>query len=380
MTTGLNSFSPPRVIRPFLVPWLLLLLASFTSCDRVEKNILAKTVPTLQADATLPASPTSFPNNLPAASQNPSSSRIVPQSQPFVEVKRLSDFPLYEAHLHGDYGFQQHIQHSPAPASALPRNVQTFACSTFAALGDPHQRILGRNFDWYEHPALILFTHPPGGYASVSMVDLHYLGYNQQVTPLSYTQPLQRAPYFPFDGMNEQGLAVGMMAVPHADGQHHPGAVTLDELELMRLILDYAQDVPSALRLIHAYNVSFGSVPIHYLLADASGSSAVLEYLDGDINIFLNEKPWQTATNFLISQENPVGAASSCWRYNKMYATLEKAGGVHDPISAMDLLQSVSQPGTTPTRWSIVYDLSHQLVRLAVGRDYTTIFRFSLDQ
>jgi hypothetical protein len=180
--------------------------------------------------------------------------------------------------------------------------------------------------------------------------------------------------------MNEYGLAVGMMAVPRADGPHHPGAVTLDELELMRLILDNAQDVPSALRLIQAYNVSFGSVPIHYLLADASGNSAVLEYLDGDIHILLNGKPWQTATNFLISQENPVGADSSCWRYNKMYATLEKASGVLDPISAMDLLQSVSQPGTTPTRWSIVYDLSNHLVRLAVGRDYTTIFRFSLDE
>ena len=34
----------------------------------------------------------------------------------------------------------------------------------------------GRNFDWEFSPALLLFTDPPDGYASVSMVDLTFLG------------------------------------------------------------------------------------------------------------------------------------------------------------------------------------------------------------
>ena len=35
--------------------------------------------------------------------------------------------------------------------------------------------VYGRNFDWQYSPALLLFTNPPDGYASVSMVDIEYL-------------------------------------------------------------------------------------------------------------------------------------------------------------------------------------------------------------
>ena len=45
--------------------------------------------------------------------------------------------------------------------------------------------LLGRNFDWYEHPALILFTDPPDGYASVSMVDISYLGVKGDIEQLT---------------------------------------------------------------------------------------------------------------------------------------------------------------------------------------------------
>ena len=54
-------------------------------------------------------------------------------------------------------------------------------CSLFAALGDPENRLFGRNFDWRYSPALLLFTDRPagGGYASVSMVDIAYLGFGR---------------------------------------------------------------------------------------------------------------------------------------------------------------------------------------------------------
>ncbi len=106
---------------------------------------------------------------------------------------------------------------APSVKVNLPR---TWACSLFAALGSDNQ-VYGRNFDWVDSPALLLFSHPTDGYASVSMVDLAYLDFGDQVDhlvdlPLDRRGPLLDAPALPFDGMNERGLAVGMAAVSAA--------------------------------------------------------------------------------------------------------------------------------------------------------------------
>ena len=60
------------------------------------------------------------------------------------------------------------------------------------------------------NPALVLHTDPPGGTATVSVVDISYLGYDRANlagldTPAG-RRALLRAPLLPFDGMNQHGL------------------------------------------------------------------------------------------------------------------------------------------------------------------------------
>ena len=58
-----------------------------------------------------------------------------------------------------------------------------WACTTYTAHTPQGETLLARNFDWYRHPAMLLFTDPPDGYASASMVDLSYLGFDRPITP-----------------------------------------------------------------------------------------------------------------------------------------------------------------------------------------------------
>ena len=58
-----------------------------------------------------------------------------------------------------------------------------WACTTYTAHTPQGETLLARNFDWYRHPAMLLFTDPPDGYASASMVDLSYLGFDGPITP-----------------------------------------------------------------------------------------------------------------------------------------------------------------------------------------------------
>ena len=105
----------------------------------------------------------------------------------FNSLTKLDDFPLYVMFFYGDYPLPEY-----SSSSALTQNLQekqkyfdssSWACTCFSALTEKGSQILGRNFDWEDHPALLLFTHPPERYASVSMVDISYLGYSKQDDP-----------------------------------------------------------------------------------------------------------------------------------------------------------------------------------------------------
>lgn len=310
--------------------------------------------------------------------------RVVDEYITLASLEKLTDFPLYVMRYQGDYAFSDFLESASTQQSLelplLAPREEPWACTGFAALSPQGDKVFGRNFDWQRHPVLLLFTQPSDGFASVSMVDISYLGYTQHQTDWQKRRDLLEAPFWPFDGMNSAGLAVGMMAVPEADSASDPAKPTLNELQVMRLLLDRAANVTEALDLLAGVNIDFGdAVPLHYFFADSSGKSAVVEFVGGEMRILPNESPWQVSTNFLISEEQPRGANSSCWRYNLAYQALQQAGGSLSDEAAMTLLKDVSQSGDNPTIWSVVYNLSARAIHLAAGGDYAQVYDFTLE-
>ena len=105
----------------------------------------------------------------------------------------------------------------------------------------------------------------------------------------------------------------------------------------------------------------------------------MIEYIDDDPVIIRNEKKWQVATNFLIFEMQSLGAESSCWRYNQLTSILDEKEGRVDTQQAMEMLQSVSQPGNTATRWSVVYDLENLTALVAINGDYKDLYEFTFN-
>lgn len=290
-------------------------------------------------------------------------------------LDQVGDYPLYVMHYYDDYD-PQIIGQGPASTQA-----PAWACSLFAALGDGENRLYGRNFDWDFSPALLLFTDPPDGYASVSMVDIAYFGFDDQAVrtllhlSLGDLRPLLQAPHWPFDGMNEHGLAVGMAAVPQGRVPKDSDKSTIGSLGIIREILDHARNVDEAVALFEAYNIDMeGGPDIHYLVADQSGRSLLVEFYRGKLVVTPNEQPWHLATNF-VSASVPAPSEAGCWRYEQIEATLSQEGGQLDAAGAMELLSQVSQSNT---QWSVVYGLSSGDVQVAMGRQYESPCSFHL--
>ena len=304
-------------------------------------------------------------------------------------LKQVDDYPLYTMDYYGPYSWSisssQESQRWTIVDNGDPASFQCrsgWACSLFAALGDPKNMVYGRNFDWEDSPAVLLFTHPLDGFASVSMVDIAYLGFsgarglNLADKPLSERHGLLNAPSLPFDGMNDQGLVVGMAAVPGGEMAPDPDKETIGSLMIIRKVLDHAATVADALVIFETYYIDMsGGPPIHYLIADATGHAILVEFYQGEMKVLSTENPWHLATNFLLSstQDDPQG---ECWRYDKIGQRLTETQGGLTAQDATDLLSEVSQD---ITQWSIVYNLSTGAIQVAMGRQYDDIHAFQLE-
>ncbi|MBN1766532.1 MAG: linear amide C-N hydrolase [Sedimentisphaerales bacterium] len=307
-------------------------------------------------------------------------------------VEKLDNYPLYVMRYYGDYGFKDFQSglgvdgiykwgfeqlYPPEDQASLDAHNNAWACSCFAALSSESDKVFGRNFDWSTKAALLLFTDPSDGYASVSMVDTTYLGHTGG--DLEWWEILfcLGAPYIPFDGMNECGLAVGIMAIPHADGGSDPQKETIGTLGAIRLLLDHAANVDQAVTLLQKYNLTFERGPtVHYMISDATGKSVIVEFLSGKPEIIPNTQPWQVSTNFIFTDKSPDQILASCPRYQHAWQRLQQSKGQLNPKEAMSLLNEVSQDCTA---WSIVYGLSNGDISVAAGKNYHQTHNYHLN-
>ena len=290
-------------------------------------------------------------------------------------LEKVDDYPLYVMHYIGGYD---------SPATAHLPDDTTFACSLFAALGDEDNLLYGRNFDWAYSPALLLYTDPPNGYASVSMVNLAFSDYNtdnfRNILEMTVPEraPLLETPYIPSDGMNEFGLTIGMAAVNESVAAYDSSKPTIYSLAIIREILDHARTTDEAVAIFSKYNLAFtGGPPIHYLIADHRGRSLLIEYVDGEMVVLPNEHAWHLATNHLVATGINAGGSSG-WRYDIMEERLTTASGSLSPADAMELLKDVSQR-FNGTQWSVVYGISTGSVSVAMARNYDDVHHFHLE-
>ncbi|UVS78793.1 linear amide C-N hydrolase [Actinokineospora sp. UTMC 2448] len=291
------------------------------------------------------------------------------ESRTLASLREVDDHPLWTMTFHGDY--------DPLDVDGPAVTPTTFGCSLFAARGNPADPVFGRNFDFDHQPALLLFTDAPDSHASVSMVDVSYLGVTsaEDFTTEEGRRLLLDAPLLPFDGMNDKGLVVGMATVPEAVPTTAPGRPVVGSVRIQRMMLDRAATVDEAIKVFNEYTVDFtGSPPLHYMVADAHGSSAILEFVDGELQVTRDSGPWQAMVNYRWYGSTPEQRQADS-RYRAASETLTAAGGRLDTKAAMDLLADVRQGHT---QWSIVYGQRTGKVTLTTGQRYGTVHEFTL--
>lgn len=315
-------------------------------------------------------------------------------------LKRLDDYGMFQMVYYGDYGFDEFLKvgaKKDADIEAfvtkrllkglpIDLGVTGDGCTAFVVQNEKGEVLYGRNFDFAYAPSLQLYTDPANGYASVSTVNLAYAGYSEAYLPdgLSLDSFLTLAgPYLPFDGMNEKGVAIALLAVPESQPAYDENKVMLNTTSSIRLVLDKAATVDEAVELLRQYNIYFsGDVQCHYLIADASGRSVIVEYYDGGLQVVESESSYQIASNFIAYNGLNIGEGFDEFkRYDAVKAAIENNGGSLSEDQAVSLLAEIGvrDGDLDKLQWTALYNLTTGSGRLFAHRNTENSVSFHLD-
>ena len=229
-----------------------------------------------------------------------------------------------------------------------------FGCASFLAKSPDGEYLAGRNYDYSDSDALIFYTNPANGYASIGMTEQRALGIGEPfgIAPDSLIgkAAMLTVPYITMDGVNEKGVMVSILQLTLGGIHQDTGKPSIDIWVAIRLILDRA---------------------------DSTDRAVVVEWKGNEMRVVRDQA---AVTNFQLGHTNDKSLYSGkCPRFDTISEWLTNHSAT-TPEQAMDVLQSTSQSGGSyPTQWLAVYHLRQFSVDVTIDRHYDKVYHFTAE-
>lgn len=244
------------------------------------------------------------------------------------------------------------------------------ACTTFCFY-NPNGLVYGKNYDWRLDVGLVV----------VNQQGLKKFGTSQVNTPRwtsSYGSVTfnQYGVEWPSGGMNTAGLVIELSWLNETVYASHENddRDRLGTLSWIQYQLDTAATVDDIIESDGTVKISPGSgAKVHYLVCDASGACASIEFIDGKMQVHRQDTmPWSVLTNNSYEQSqlyaqaylesgSGLNAKTGKRSLDRFVRTalagehLKQSTNVDAVDFAFETLDSVSQGDYT--KWQIVYDI-----------------------
>jgi choloylglycine hydrolase len=198
------------------------------------------------------------------------------------------------------------------------------------------------------------------------------------------------------DGMNEAGLSAHLLYLHGTEHETPDTRPAVSNLQWAQYVLDNYATVAAALDGLKTVQVVSSKAvgrewPLHLAIEDATGDSAVLEYVDGklvvhhgkDVTVMTNEPTMDEQLANLkryklfggdLSMPGDVDPASRFVRASSYLKTLPKPANTYEAVSYLaGVARNVAVPfgahdtsgsdsvDTWPTRWGTIVDLTHKI-------------------
>ena len=257
-----------------------------------------------------------------------------------------------------------------------------YGCSALTVHTPDGDVLMGRNFDFPSALGVIMHCIPDKGYETITTFNVQFYGFGEDFKPEGFKNQYMclTGLFIALDGINEKGLAIAdLMAGDTIQTHQRTSKPDLTTTAAISYMLKNAANVDEALKLLEGIDMhsDIGSAH-HYAMADASGRSVVVEYVDNKMVVV--ESP-ALANHYLCEQKLNEGLKEGDDRYDRLCLRFDQTGGVMNEKQLTDAIASVSQPqreGFLGTAWTMVMDLSHPSVTYYSLRHFDKPFHFDL--
>ena len=283
----------------------------------------------------------------------------------------------------------------------LVPSTSSYACTAFC-LSNSKQVVVGKSYDWFfGHGHGAVFVNPRGLARTALILDrapnpARWTSRYGSVTLTQFGRGL------PISGMNEKGLVVELLQLPEANynsSQHDKPYV--NESQWAQVQLDTFESVAEVLAHVADLRIERAYTGIHYFVADASGKSATVEFLNGQAVVHAGETlPAAVLANgpYAADLEYSRWPTSTAWtklqgrRSEIRFQTAARMVGLDKQIADQSLpdlgwkiLRAVrlngfaSDAAGEPSQWNIIHDLTARTISFRT-RGAKTIKTLALDR
>lgn len=157
-------------------------------------------------------------------------------------------------------------------------------CTTFCFQYEGNW-VYGRNYDWVTENCLIVVNKRD--VKKVALTEDNPAEWTSKYGSITFNQYGRE---FPLGGMNETGLVIECMWLEQTEYPHVDDRNGLPELQWIQYQLDNCATVKEVLATDKDVRISVGnSVPLHFLVCDAAGQAAAIEFLSGKMVVYTKD-------------------------------------------------------------------------------------------
>ncbi len=243
----------------------------------------------------------------------------------------------------------------------------TNACTTFF-MHFNGKMVFGRNYDWMADEGTVCTNQRGLAKTSMKMPDGNTISWISRWGSITFNQYGKE---FPTGGMNEKGLVVELMWLDATSYPQPDERPSLGVLQWIQYQLDNHVSVDEVIKSDTKLRITSKGTPLHYLVADADGHTATIEFLNGKLEVHLGEElPLPVLTNDTYSHSfashslGTVNGNNSLERFSTTCNMISRYKNDTATKSIIDvsfeILNTVQQGNYT--KWSIVYDISEKKI------------------
>ncbi len=236
----------------------------------------------------------------------------------------------------------------------------SFACSAFFFNGE--NKILAKNFDWGSGQGYLIKNNRGQQKFSYGFRGNNVAGWTSKFGSITFNQVGKE---FPYGGINEKGLVVEQLWLGNTEYQEN-SSKTISELEWIQYQLDNYETVDDVIKNINSLTIK-PVAKIHYFLADRSGVSVVIDFVNGKVKIDRQENKFQVITNessedsktyFERNKNIDLNSRNAFDRYCILRNNLNIENlSVSESFEKLKLVKE-DEPNYK-SYWSIVYDINN---------------------